>query len=155
MIVDVARTWIGTPYVHQARGPKGPEGGVDCVGLLIGVCREMGLIGPDYDPNGYAWETDGTQLHEELHKWLDLQGVSSGGFGVSQWSERLQPGDIAVLKLTGLPQHAAIISEIDYGPETKALGMIHSYNGGSKTVIEHRIDDRWARRIVSLWRLRG
>ena len=37
-VVELARSWIGTPYVHQAsvRGV-----GCDCLGLLRGVWREL------------------------------------------------------------------------------------------------------------------
>ena len=52
-IVSQAREWIGTPYHHQAR-VRGA--GVDCIGLLICVCRELGLVAPDFDVNGYARE---------------------------------------------------------------------------------------------------
>ena len=37
-VVAAARTWIGTPYVHQAscRG-----GGTDCLGLVRGIWRDL------------------------------------------------------------------------------------------------------------------
>ena len=40
-IVQSARNWIGTPYLHQA-SLKGV--GCDCLGLIVGIWRE--LIGP-------------------------------------------------------------------------------------------------------------
>ena len=36
-IIQTARQWLDTPYHHQAR-VKGV--GVDCIGLVIGVCWE-------------------------------------------------------------------------------------------------------------------
>ena len=39
-IVTQARTWIGTPFHHQAR-LKGK--GCDCLGLIVGVVDELGL----------------------------------------------------------------------------------------------------------------
>ena len=153
-VAAAARTWVGTPYLHQARGPKGPDGGTDCVGLLIGVAKELGIIQGDYDPTGYDWETDGTQLAEELAKWADLQIVTDDPFPLSFWEERLQEGDILVFKVVGLPQHTSFVTKIDYGGGVVVPGMIHAYNPQEK-VIEHRIDDRWAGRLIQQWRLRG
>lgn len=152
-IVNAARSWIGTPYVHQARGPKGPEGGVDCVGLLIGVSVELGLIHPDYDPTGYSWETDGSQLREELSRWAEVVAFTDEPKGLDFWLDALRPGDIAVFKVTGLPQHTAFVSEIDYGASGTFPGLIHAYNPARK-VIEHNLDDRWLRRMIELWRLK-
>lgn len=44
-IVAEARSWIGTPYAHQA-SVKGA--GVDCLGLARGVWRA--LVGPEPEP---------------------------------------------------------------------------------------------------------
>lgn len=44
-IVAQARTWLGTHYHHQGRLKKsirGP-GGVDCIGLIIGLIDELGI----------------------------------------------------------------------------------------------------------------
>jgi hypothetical protein len=142
-LAALARSWVGTPYHHQARGPKGPDGGVDCVGLLIGVAREAGLIGDGYDPHGYAWETDGSQLERELGRWAEP---------VAQAEARA--GDVAVFRVAGCPQHAGFLSLIDYGRGLKTFGLIHAYNPLGE-VVEHRLDERWVRRLVALWRLRG
>lgn len=153
-IVTLARGWMDTPYHHQARGPKGPDGGVDCVGLLIGVSVEAGLIEEGYDPTGYAWETDGSQLQAELSRWADLVVFSNEPEGVDFWQEFAQEGDVAVFKVAGLPQHTGFITSIDYGTGGSALGLIHAFNTLGK-VVEHRLDERWARRMIQLWRLRS
>ena len=46
-VVQIARTWIGTPYVHQA-SVKGA--GCDCLGLLRGVVRELRGEEPETPP---------------------------------------------------------------------------------------------------------
>lgn len=153
-IVGAARTWVGTPYVHQARGPKGAEGGTDCVGLLIGVAVELGLIDPGYDPTGYSWETDGSQLRAELSRWADMVAFTDTPQDMGFWLATMQPGDIAVFKVVGLPQHTAFVSEIDYGVSGTYPGLIHAYNPAHK-VIEHSLNDRWVHRMIELWRLRG
>ena len=52
-VVDVARTWLGTPY-HSAARVKGV--GVDCLTVLAEVYHEAGIIGHvdiPYYPNDF------------------------------------------------------------------------------------------------------
>jgi cell wall-associated NlpC family hydrolase len=44
-IMEQARTWLGTKYHHQGRLKKSERGGggVDCLGLVIGVIDELGM----------------------------------------------------------------------------------------------------------------
>src|SRR5881394_3419065 len=52
-IVAIARSWIGTPYVHQAslRGA-----GCDCLGLIRGIWRELkGYEPEDVPPYSLDW----------------------------------------------------------------------------------------------------
>ena len=51
-IVTEATSWVGTPFQHQGR-TKGPHGGVDCVGLIIGVSKNLGYYPQDV-PQGLA-----------------------------------------------------------------------------------------------------
>ena len=46
-VVDAARLWLGTPYVHQAsvRGS-----GSDCLGLIRGVWRDLYGAEPEAPP---------------------------------------------------------------------------------------------------------
>lgn len=46
-IVDVTRTWLGTPYEHQA---SLLHVGTDCLGLLRGVWREVVGAEPEMPP---------------------------------------------------------------------------------------------------------
>lgn len=153
-IVASARRWVGTPYRHQGRGPRGPNGGVDCAGLLIRVAVELGIAEPGYDPSGYAWETDGSQLRAELSRWAALLASADYPQGIEHWRDIVQSGDIVVFMVVGLPQHAAIVSAIDYGVSGMAPAIIHASNPVGR-VVEHRLDERWARRIWQVWRLRG
>lgn len=152
-IIEAARQWVGTPYVHQARGPKGPEGGTDCVGLLIAVATELGIIEQGYDPTGYSWITDGTQLRVELSRWAECVAFSDTAQDYAFWAEVIQPGDIAVFNVMRHPQHTAFVSKIDYGNGGTFIGMIHAYDPAKK-VVEHIFDERWFSRLTSVWRLR-
>lgn len=151
-VVAAARTWVDTPYRFQARGPKGEGGGCDCVGLLAGVGKELGLMPEDYDPTGYSWLTDGTQLRLELAQWAYQTVVlDDTSFGADYWQTQVAEGDILLFKVAGWPTHTGWASFIDYG-SCKRLGVIHALHP-ARRVVEHVLDDRWARRIVEVWRL--
>jgi cell wall-associated NlpC family hydrolase len=60
--------WLGTPFRQAARLP-GPQGGVDCVGLVIAAYEAAGAIEPgEHVPPPYELEhyehTDTSQLEE-------------------------------------------------------------------------------------------
>jgi NlpC/P60 family putative phage cell wall peptidase len=100
-IVQIARSWIGTPYVHQA-SVKGA--GCDCLGLLRGVWREVRGAEPE-DPPAYSpdWaEASGSEtLYMALARHLTEIGVQS-----------LAPGDVALFRMarTGPAKHCGIIA---------------------------------------------
>ena len=77
-IVTQARTWIGTPFHHQAR-LKGK--GCDCLGLIVGVVDELGLKDKHgqplagYDEVTYSKEPDGAYLTEKLTALLEIRSV--------------------------------------------------------------------------------
>ena len=62
-VVCEARTWLGTPFHHQARA-KGEA--CDCAGLVIGVARALGVGGLLARATlvvalrGGGWETEGS-----------------------------------------------------------------------------------------------
>src|SRR5882762_1230801 len=59
-VVECARSYIGTPWHHQAR-VKGPQGGIDCAGLVICVGEELKLFESVETPN-YSRYPDGSLL---------------------------------------------------------------------------------------------
>lgn len=142
-LVEAARAWSGTRYVHRAQGPKGPDGGVDCWQLIVASAKEAGLLPEDYHKLDYEWQIkDRETVYAEVRKFADR--LEDGA--------EPQEGDVLVFKLVGLVQHTGIVTEIDYG-SMKALGMIHASDVARK-VIEHVLDDKWRRRIDSVWRPR-
>lgn len=134
-VVAQARTWITTPtpYVHQGR-LKGV--GVDCVGFPICVARELGLVAPDFDINGYAREPDGTlmPLARQYMKEISL--------------EVMAPGDIIVLAMPTNPRHFGILGDYRHG----GLSIIHAYG---KQVIETRLMQTTILRFVAAFELHG
>jgi len=143
-IVATARGWIGTRFHHQGRLRKtdSHKGGVDCLGLLVGVAAELDLRGPGglpiiaADETNYPHQPDASYLFSRLSALL--MPIPLGG---------ISPGDIVLLHIDESPQHLAIISDINGG-----LGIIHAY-APARAVVEHAIDDWWRKRIEATFRV--
>ena len=119
-IVAEARSWVGTPWVHQHR-VKGRA--VDCVGLVIGVARALGLVPADFDVQGYGRVPDGRLLALCA---LHMRPVSR---------DAMQPGDVVVVAVEHDPQHMGIVGPYPGG----RLSMIHSTSTGARGVVESRL----------------
>lgn len=92
-IIAEARRWIGTPWRHQGRS----RSGVDCVGLVVLVARNVGLE-PE-DVTGYARRQDGRALLRHLHKQLEIRSTTN-------W----KIGNIGVFKESAFPIHVGFLS---------------------------------------------
>lgn len=133
-VVAEARTWIGTPFVHQGR-LKGV--GVDCVGVVIGVAHALGIS--DFDIVSYPMLPDSQMMGRILAEHLDP--VSS---------KSLLPGDILWLRFMGEPQHVAIITGLS------PLTVVHSFAGArTPRCLEQPLDGLWWRRVAGCYRYRG
>lgn len=118
-IVAEARRWLGTPWQHQQR-LRGQA--VDCVGLVIGVARSVGLVPPDWDVTGYGRTPDGTLLQLcDQH----LQRIDRAA---------LQPGDVVAVAMDVDPQHLGIVADYRHG----GLSVIHAASHHGR-VVEHRL----------------
>ncbi len=121
-VVACARSWLDTRYIHQHR-LKGH--GVDCVGLVIGVARELGLVAADFDVNGYPASPDGKSLIKLCDKFMHPLASL----------EMLKPGHVLVYQFHAKlgPQHMGIVGDyMDGGLSLiQALGI-----GDSGRVIE-------------------
>ncbi|HEB78630.1 MAG TPA: peptidase P60 [Methylothermaceae bacterium] len=128
-ILEIARSWIGTPYVHQA-ALKGA--GCDCLGLIRGVYTE--LYGTDtetppaYSPD-WAEETGVEAMRDAARRHLLEIALGDA-----------QPGDVVLfrMKANAPAKHAAILS--DNGR------IIHAYQGHA--VAETAIPPGWDRRLA-------
>ncbi len=105
IIVAQARTWLGTPFHHQAR-LKGK--GCDCLGLIVGVVDEMGLkdahgrLLSSYDEITYPKEPDGAYLIDKLTDILIEVPIADA-----------RAGDLALFKVRENPQHLAILTDYE------------------------------------------
>jgi NlpC/P60 family putative phage cell wall peptidase len=134
--VAAARTWIGTPYVHQA-SVKGV--GCDCLGLLRGVWRELFGAEPEAMPNyspDWAETTGAETLYTALARILrpvPLQDIA--------------PGDIALFRMhpRGPAKHCGIVADRK-GMHT----LIHARQ--NKRVSEELFSPLWRRKIAYAFR---
>ena len=116
-IVACATTWIGTPYRHHA-SLKGV--GADCLGLLMGVHRE--LVGalpetlPAYTPD-WGEIADGSDVFPEFL----LEGVKR--HLREKAIAEMQAGDVLLFRMKDFApvKHAGILAD----PKR----MIHAYSG--------------------------
>ena len=131
-IVLEARSWIGTPYRHQA-SLKGV--GCDCLGLLRGVWR--GVMGqepelpPPYSPD---WAEAGA----------DTLVAAARRYLVEIERREIAPGDVLLFRWRdNLPaKHCAVA--------TSANSMIHAHDGAS--VVEVALCSWWRRHLAHAFR---
>lgn len=130
-VLAAARTWIGTPYRHQA-SQKGV--GCDCLGLLRGIWREFHggepeMAGP-YAPD-WAGFGNGDRLTAAAERHLLP-------------SPEMMPGSVILFRWRdGMPaSHAGI-----YAGDGR---FIHAYQGHG--VVSSALVPHWRRRISGIFR---
>jgi NlpC/P60 family putative phage cell wall peptidase len=132
-IVDVARSWLGTPYHHQA-SVKGA--GADCLGLVRGVYREVLGCEPEAAP-AYSRDWGETNARETL-----LEAAARNLIAVAR--DEARPGDVLVFRLRPgtIAKHAAILAT--------SGSMIHAMEGTPAS--EVALSAWWRRRIAGVFR---
>ena len=152
LFIRQARTWIGTPFKHQASQKKVDDvrkGGADCVGFLYGVAKEVDFdiiirdkilkLSQLYTPN-YSCHS----APDKLIKWVD------NSLGLEKKTiEQMTSGDIVVMKTNAHPHHVGIVAE--YQLDTSMLSVIHAKPG--LFITEERITNEIRSSIVLVYRL--
>ncbi|HWA31784.1 MAG TPA: NlpC/P60 family protein [Rhizomicrobium sp.] len=136
-VVKIARSWIGTPYIHQA-SVKGV--GCDCLGLLRGVWRELHGEEPEHAPP-YSPDWAEATGEETLYKALSRH--------LSEIDKRqIAPGDIALFRMApnGPAKHCGIVAEKD-----GALTLIHARQ--NRRVSEEVLSRAWLKKLSAAFRL--
>lgn len=132
-VVQAARGWIGTPYVHQAscRGA-----GCDCLGLLRGLWCEIHGREPEAVP---AYTPDWSEPSGDERLWAAATRHLS-----EKPMEVAAPGDVLLFRMRdgGVAKHVGVQAEC--GP---APSFIHAYSG--RGVVESVLTPPWARRLVA------
>lgn len=141
-IVIEARSWIGTPYRHQA---SLKAVGCDCLGLLRGVWRAV--LGPEPEeapPYAATWAESAPSgadpLVEAAARHLEPVVTPLDAYVP-------QPGDVLLFAFRAhLPaKHCAIA--------TASNAMVHAHEGAA--VAEVALTAWWRRHLVSAYRFPG
>ena len=139
-VLTEVRTWIGTPYQHQA-SLKGV--GCDCIGLVRGVWRAVYGAEPCALP---AYSPDWAEVggRDRL-----IEGLSAHFEAVAL--EVVRPGDVIAFRMKpgAVAKHVAILSagEGIYDPAAK---IIHAYWGHA--VVESWLGPFWRKCAVAGFR---
>ncbi len=139
-IVAEARTWVGTPYVHQHRLK---HHAVDCVGLILGVGCALDIV--NWTPQlwapfaAYSRKPDPIRMRRGMHLFLDEQPDRAPAPGLIVWLQWRE----------NLPMHLGIIGELE-----GRLTLIHAYQGVDKCT-EHGFVLPWPDRVESVWKFPG
>jgi NlpC/P60 family putative phage cell wall peptidase len=133
LIVRLARSWIGTPYLHQA-SVKGA--GTDCLGLLRGIWRE-------------AFGAEPVTVPPYSADWSEVSGVETLEMAAEQCLTRLPtgadvPGTVLLFRMRdgAVAKHLGIAAEVGARPS-----FVHAYTGHG--VVESPLSLPWAKRIVA------
>jgi cell wall-associated NlpC family hydrolase len=125
-VIAEARSWVGTPFAHQQEA-KGLA--CDCIGLLRGVCINLGLFPADWQAMpeaapfvGYCRMPDGVSLR-----------LACDTFMTEVPREAMQPGDAVLVRFDAAPQHVGIVTPYPHG---NAFGFVQAVPRG---VIETRL----------------
>jgi NlpC/P60 family putative phage cell wall peptidase len=132
-IVEVARAWLGTPYIHQA---SCQGAGCDCLGLLRGIWRALHGAEPEAIP---AYTMDWSEPSGEERLW-----AAAMRHLVDKPRDAAAPGDVLLFRMRdgGVAKHVGVQAEIGAAPS-----FIHAYSG--RGVVESALTPPWARRVVA------
>lgn len=135
-VLTIARSWVGTPYRHQA-SCKGV--GADCLGLLRGIWSELygqdpGRM-PPYQPDWYDVDKDDQMLRKAEEMLIEIP------------NEKALPGHVHLFRMR--PHHAAK----HCGVRSEDGKMIHGLTG--RAVEEVSMGNFFTPRIVATFSFPG
>src|SRR5262245_20267759 len=102
-LLSAARSWLGTPFAHQGR-QKGIR--VDCIGLVIEVCRDVGLVRASGLPEG--WD------HVGYGRFPDSYGLTLPllAYLTPVTRQAMRSGDVALFHTMGRqPAHMGFLAD--------------------------------------------
>ncbi|MEM0935051.1 MAG: peptidase [Pseudomonadota bacterium] len=133
-VITIARTWIGTPYCHQA---SAAGAGADCLGLVRGVWRTLYGSEPEDLP---AYTPDwGEPARTEI-----IWRACARHLRLRPRGEAGEEGDLLLFRLRegAIAKHLGLAASQATGPS-----FIHAMSGYG--VIESPLSRPWARRIAA------
>jgi len=138
-VVQYARSWMGTRWIHQGRSPLG----IDCVGLLVMIVNEFGLDGKGTDMLGYRRTADVRFLRH-----------------IKKHSDPVRPlrpvhGAVGIFNDTNMPCHVGVFA-VD--SDTGTVTVIHAEAFPAQRVHEQLFDEGnmpMSGRVVDIRYFRG
>jgi cell wall-associated NlpC family hydrolase len=127
-VIACARSWVGVPFRHQGR----TRDGVDCIGLVVAVARELQLLDPGVDRTDYGRLPMSGELERAIAQHCTRVAAA-------------EPGALLVVRWNREPTHVALCAG-----ET----MIHAL-GSLGRVVEHGLRGKWPERVSATYRLPG
>lgn len=132
-IVCEARSWIGTPYMHQA---SVKSVGCDCLGLVTGIWRELGgKLGGPLPPYTSDWG--------EIDKCEHVL-AAAGEHMIPLARPQARAGDLVIFRWRSgtIAKHMGIMSGEDR--------FIHAWERAG--VVEAVLVPQWRKRIAAVFR---
>jgi NlpC/P60 family putative phage cell wall peptidase len=153
--IAAARSWIGTPYIHQA---SLKHIGCDCLGLLRGIWRELHGDEPQSIPpySGDWAETSGEEtlanaLRIHLHE-IEKQTIAPGDIAVFRMLPHMPAKHCGVIAPYPPPERGRSICAADrVGKEPNMLSLIHARQ--NHRVSEEPLTQSWRRKLAYAFRL--
>ncbi len=132
-VVGEVRSWIGTPYVHQA-SVKGA--GADCLGLVRGVWRALQGDEPEAIPNytpDWAEPARDEVLWRAARRWL-----------IEDRADHERAGDVLLFRMArgSIAKHLGVQVSVGQAP-----AFVHAYSGHA--VVETPLSLPWRQRVVA------
>lgn len=126
--VEIARSLLDVPWVHQGRNPAV---GIDCAGMLL-LAHEVG------DPTTYGRNPHAALFEQRMQTHLGPPVMDA-----------VRYGDSVLLGFgkRGPARHCGIIADYVEG----GLSIIHTDSVVGR-VVEHPFDDKWQRRVRFVYR---
>lgn len=132
-IVTVARSYLGVPFKKGGRDRQG----IDCVGLLVLVGREVGL---------HIEDTVDYSFNPEVKKFIEVIYSQSVRIPMNP----IPIGSIGIFKQTIFPMHTGIIAK---HPDSSVLTVINA-NLKRKCVVEQPLSE-WQHDFLQLRDYKG
>ncbi|WP_197915855.1 NlpC/P60 family protein [Thiosulfatihalobacter marinus] len=132
-VVAEARSWIGTPYVHQA-ARKGA--GTDCLGLIRGVWRHLYGEEPERAP---AYSRDWSEPQGDERLW-----AAARRHLLARPLDTLAPGGVVLFRMKAgcVAKHLGVVAQTGAN-----ASFVHAYSGHG--VVESPMSAPWRRRVVA------
>ncbi|MBN9542319.1 MAG: DUF1287 domain-containing protein [Alphaproteobacteria bacterium] len=126
-----ARQYLNVPFRHQGRNS---HIGLDCIGLIMLVAKEIGIN--LIDEKDYPRIPQGDYFLNKITSQLPKKQTKD-----------IAEGDMILFNINGAPSHVGIATF--HGNEPY---IIHSY-APLKKVVEHRLTDDWIQKIHSIYNI--